>query len=34
VAPAVGNAVRDAIGIDMNDIPVTPEKVWRSLKDI
>jgi putative selenate reductase molybdopterin-binding subunit len=32
VAPAVGNAVYDAIGIQVPDIPITPEKVWRALR--
>lgn len=32
VAPAVGNAIRDAIGVDIDANPVTPEKVWRALK--
>jgi putative selenate reductase molybdopterin-binding subunit len=32
VAPAVGNAVLDAVGADVNDNPVTPEKVWKALK--
>ena len=31
VAPAVGNAVRDAVGVDIDDNPITPEKVWRAL---
>jgi putative selenate reductase molybdopterin-binding subunit len=31
VAPAVGNAVYDAIGVQIRDIPLTPEKVWRAL---
>ncbi|MGC8878214.1 MAG: xanthine dehydrogenase family protein molybdopterin-binding subunit, partial [Anaerolineae bacterium] len=31
VAPAVGNAVADAIGLFIRDIPLTPEKVWRAL---
>ncbi|MGQ9787178.1 MAG: molybdopterin-dependent oxidoreductase [Anaerolineae bacterium] len=31
VAPAVGNAVADAIGLFIRDIPLTPEKVWRTL---
>jgi putative selenate reductase molybdopterin-binding subunit len=31
VAPAVGNAVLDAIGVNLDDIPITPEKVWRSM---
>jgi putative selenate reductase molybdopterin-binding subunit len=32
VAPAVGNAIRDAIGADMDTIPITPEKVWAALR--
>lgn len=32
VAPAVGNAILDAVGINVDDNPVTPEKVWRALK--
>jgi putative selenate reductase molybdopterin-binding subunit len=32
VAPAVGNAILDAIGTNVDEIPVTPEKVWKSLK--
>ncbi len=32
VAPAVGNAILDAIGVNVDTIPVTPEKVWRSLQ--
>jgi putative selenate reductase molybdopterin-binding subunit len=31
VAPAVGNAVLDACGADIDSIPLTPEKVWRAL---
>ena len=33
VAPAVGNAVRDAIGIEIDKLPITPEKIWRELKN-
>ena len=33
VAPAVGNAVLDACGADIYDNPITPEKVWRALRD-
>ena len=33
VAPAVGNAVLDACGVEIDDIPITPEKVWRALRD-
>jgi putative selenate reductase molybdopterin-binding subunit len=32
VAPAVGNAVLDAIGINIDEIPITPEKIWKALK--
>ena len=32
VAPAVGNAVLDACGANIDDNPITPEKVWRVLK--
>ena len=32
VAPAVGNAVLDALGVNVDEIPVTPEKVWRAIK--
>ena len=33
VAPAVGNAILDAVGVNVDEIPVTPEKVWRVLKN-
>ena len=29
VAPAVGNAVLDACGVEVDENPVMPEKVWR-----
>jgi putative selenate reductase molybdopterin-binding subunit len=32
VAPAVGNAILDAVGINVDDNPILPEKVWRALK--
>jgi putative selenate reductase molybdopterin-binding subunit len=32
VAPAVGNAVMDACGAQIDDNPITPEKVWRALR--
>jgi CO/xanthine dehydrogenase Mo-binding subunit len=32
VAPAVCNAVEDAVGVRMQSVPLTPEKVWRALK--
>jgi putative selenate reductase molybdopterin-binding subunit len=31
VAPAVGNAVLDAVGVNVDENPITPEKVWRGL---
>ncbi|MFZ5910983.1 MAG: molybdopterin-dependent oxidoreductase [Chloroflexota bacterium] len=34
VAPAVGNAVCDAVGIDIDDNPITPEKVWKAMKTV
>jgi putative selenate reductase molybdopterin-binding subunit len=34
VAPAVGNALFNASGINVDDNPITPEKVWRSVKAI
>jgi putative selenate reductase molybdopterin-binding subunit len=32
VAPAIGNAISNAVGIDLDSLPMTPEKVWRALK--
>jgi putative selenate reductase molybdopterin-binding subunit len=32
VAPAVANAVYDAAGVWMHEIPMTPERVWRALR--
>jgi putative selenate reductase molybdopterin-binding subunit len=32
VAPAVGNAVRDACGADVDVAPVTPERLWRAIR--
>ncbi|HQU36576.1 MAG TPA: molybdopterin-dependent oxidoreductase [Anaerolineales bacterium] len=32
VAPAVGNAILDAIGVNVDVIPTTPERVWRAMK--
>jgi len=32
VAPAVGNAILDAVGVNVDDNPVTPEKVWKALR--
>jgi putative selenate reductase molybdopterin-binding subunit len=30
VAPAVANAVLDAIGVNIDEIPLTPERVWQA----
>ena len=30
--PAIANAVSDALGVDANEIPLTPERVWRLIK--
>jgi putative selenate reductase molybdopterin-binding subunit len=32
VAPAVGNAILDAVGANVDEIPTTPEKVWKAMK--
>jgi putative selenate reductase molybdopterin-binding subunit len=32
-APAIVNAIRDAVGVRMDRIPATPERVWRKLKE-
>jgi putative selenate reductase molybdopterin-binding subunit len=32
VAPAIGNAILDAVGVNLDSIPITPEVVWRSLR--
>ncbi len=33
VAPAVANAIYDATGVWMNQLPMTPERVWRALRE-
>ena len=33
VAPAVASAVRDATGVVIRDLPLTPERVWRALQE-
>jgi putative selenate reductase molybdopterin-binding subunit len=32
VAPAVGNAILDAIGINVDSIPITPERLWCAIR--
>jgi len=34
VAPAIANAVYDAVGVRIRDLPLTPEKVWRKLQSV
>ena len=33
VAPAVGNAVFHAIALDIDEIPITPEKIWTKIRE-
>jgi putative selenate reductase molybdopterin-binding subunit len=33
VAPAVGNAILDAVGVNIDENPITPEKVWTALRN-
>jgi len=32
-APAIANAVYDAVGVRIKDAPLYPEKIWRALRD-
>jgi len=32
-APAIANAVYDAIGVRITDLPITPEKILTALKE-
>jgi putative selenate reductase molybdopterin-binding subunit len=34
VAPAVGNAVLDAVGVNIDANPITPEKIWKALREL
>ncbi|HHX88036.1 MAG TPA: xanthine dehydrogenase family protein molybdopterin-binding subunit, partial [Firmicutes bacterium] len=33
VAPALANAVADAVGVELNSFPLTPERVLQAIKD-
>ncbi|MCB2117156.1 MAG: xanthine dehydrogenase family protein [Rhodobacteraceae bacterium] len=33
VAPAVANAIADAIGVRVFEMPITPERIWRALQE-
>lgn len=32
IAPAVANAVYDAVGVRIKELPITPEKIWQALR--
>ncbi len=32
-APALSSAIYDAVGVRLRDLPLTPEKVWRALRE-
>jgi CO/xanthine dehydrogenase Mo-binding subunit len=34
VAPAIGNAIYDAIGVRVTSLPITPEKILRAMGKI
>ncbi len=34
VAPAVGNAILDAIGANVDENPATPERIWRAIREL
>jgi len=34
IAPAIANAIYDAVGVRINTLPITPEKILRALKEI
>jgi CO/xanthine dehydrogenase Mo-binding subunit len=33
IAAAVGAAINQAAGVDIRDLPLTPERIWRAIKD-
>jgi CO/xanthine dehydrogenase Mo-binding subunit len=34
VAPAIANAIHDAVGVRIRDLPITPERVLRALVEM
>jgi CO/xanthine dehydrogenase Mo-binding subunit len=32
IAPAIVNAIRQAVGIDLQRVPASPERVWRAMQ--
>ena len=33
-APAVASAVHDAVGVVVRDLPLTPERIWRAIREL
>ena len=33
IAPAIANAIYDAVAVRIKDLPITPEKIWKAMKD-
>jgi len=33
IAPAIANAIYDAVGVRITELPVTPEKILKALKE-
>ena len=33
VAPAIANAIAGQYGVRIRDLPLTPERVWRALRE-
>ena len=33
VAPAIGNSVYNAVGVRVYDLPITPERLWRAMRE-
>jgi hypothetical protein len=34
VAPALGNAIQNAVGAELVHMPIRPEDVWRAMKNV
>jgi CO/xanthine dehydrogenase Mo-binding subunit len=33
IAPAIANAIYDAVGVRLKELPLTPEKIWKAMRD-
>jgi len=33
IAPAIANAIFDAVGVRINTLPITPEKILKALRE-